>query len=103
MQPTAAARDPVFGVTGEGLLRLSRSVEMYQWKEETNSQSQQSVGGSQTTQTTYTYQKVWSAQPIASAQFKMRDGHENPAMPLRSAIIEGTDVKLGPTGSIRPC
>ena len=96
MQPTTAARDPVFGVTGDGLLRLSRSVEMYQWKEESSSQSQQSVGGSQTTQTTYTYQKVWSAQPITSGQFKVQDGHQNPPMPLRSAIVDGTEVKLGP-------
>jgi hypothetical protein len=96
MQPTTAARDPVFGVTGDGLLRLSRSVEMYQWKEESSSQSQQSVGGSQTTQTTYTYQKVWSAQPIASEKFKVQDGHQNPPLPLRSAIIDGTEVKLGP-------
>src|SRR5580704_11759509 len=90
MQPTAAARDPVFGVSGDGLLRLSRNVEMYQWKEESSSQSQQSVGGSQATQTTYTYQKVWSAQPIASAQFKVQDGHQNPPMALRSAITDGT-------------
>ena len=34
MQPTTPARDPVFGVTGDGLLRLSRTVAMYQWKEE---------------------------------------------------------------------
>jgi hypothetical protein len=96
MQPTTAARDPVFGVTRDGLLRLSRSVEMYQWKEETSSQSQQSVGGSQTTQTTYTYQKVWSAQPIVSAQFKVTDGHQNPPMPQRSAMFDGAEVKLGP-------
>ena len=37
MQPTTPARDPVFGVTGDGLLRLSRSVEMYQWKETSSS------------------------------------------------------------------
>jgi hypothetical protein len=80
MQLTTAARDHVFGVTGDGLLRLSRSVEMYQWKEETSSQSQQSVGESKTTQTTYTYQHAWSDQPIASGQFKLRDGHQNPPM-----------------------
>src|SRR5271163_612750 len=39
MQPTTPARDPVFGVTGDGLLRLSRTVEMYQWKEDSSSQS----------------------------------------------------------------
>jgi hypothetical protein len=95
MQPNTPARDPVFGVTGEGLLRLSRSVEMYQWKEETHSQSQQSVGGSKTTETTYSYTHVWSAQPIASANFKVRDGHQNPSMDHKSATFDGGGVKLG--------
>src|SRR5579863_5626723 len=95
MQPTTPARDPVFGVTGDGLLRLSRSVEMYQWKETSSSQSQQTVGGSKTTETTYTYQRVWSAQPVNSAQFKVRDGHQNPPMDVRSATFDGAVVKLG--------
>jgi hypothetical protein len=95
MQPTTPARDPVFGVTGDGLLRLARSVEMYQWKEDSSSQSQQSVGGSKTTQTTYTYQHVWSDQPISSAQFKVHDGHQNPPMQVRSATFNAGQVKLG--------
>jgi Transmembrane protein 43 len=95
MQPTTPARDPVFGVTGDGLLRLSRSVEMYQWKEETSSHSQQSVGGLKTTQTTYTYQHAWSDEPIASGQFKVRDGHQNPPMQVRSATFNTAEVKVG--------
>jgi hypothetical protein len=95
MRPATPARDPVFGVTGDELLRLSRVAEMYQWKEETHAQSQQSVGGSKTTETTYSYQHVWSAQPINSGQFKVRDGHQNPAMDMRSTTFDGADVKLG--------
>jgi hypothetical protein len=95
MQPTTPVRDPVFSVTGDGLLRLSRTVEMYQWKETTSSQSQQSVGGSKTTETTYTYQHAWSDQPIASGQFKVRDGHQNPPMQVRSATFNAGEVKLG--------
>jgi hypothetical protein len=98
MQPTTPARDPVFGVTGDGLLRLSRTVEMYQWKEESKSQSQQSVGGSKTTETTYTYQHVWSEQPIVSTQFKVRDGHQNPPMQVRSATFNAGGPKLGAYG-----
>src|SRR5580658_2521478 len=98
MQPTTPARDPVFGVTGDGVLRLSRSVEMYQWKETSSSQSQQSVGGSKTTETTYTYQRVWSAQPIVSTQFKVRDGHQNPPMQVQSATFDAGQVKLGAFG-----
>ncbi|WP_158932341.1 TMEM43 family protein [Acidisphaera sp. S103] len=95
MQPGTSARDPLFGVTGDGVLRLSRSVEMYQWQQESHSESQQSVGGSKTTVTTYTYKHVWSDQPIVSANFKVRGGHENPPMDPRSATFDGTGVKLG--------
>ena len=95
MQPTTPARDPVFGATGDGLLRLSRTVEMYQWKEDSSSQSQQSVGGSKTTTTTYTYQKVWSAQPINSTQFKEQANHQNPPMQIHAATFDGGEVKLG--------
>jgi Transmembrane protein 43 len=95
MQPGTSARDPLFGVTGDGLLRLSRSVEMYQWQQETHSQSQQSVGGSKTTETTYNYKRVWSDQPIASANFKVSDGHQNPPMAPRSATFDAAEVKLG--------
>jgi hypothetical protein len=95
LQAAAPAKDPVFGVTGDGLVRLTRSVEMYQWKETTNSTSQQNVGGSKTTQTTYNYQRDWSAQPIDSGHFKVPGGHQNPAMQNRSATFDGTGVKIG--------
>jgi len=95
MQPATPARDPEFGVTADGLLRLMRNVEMYQWQEDSSSQSQQSLGGSKTTETTYTYKHVWSAQPIASANFKLPDNHRNPPMPLHSATFDGGGVKLG--------
>jgi hypothetical protein len=95
LQAAAPAKDPVFGVTGDGLVRLTRSVEMYQWKETTNSTSQQNVGGSKTTQTTYNYQRDWSSQPIDSGHFKVPGGHQNPAMQHRSATFDGTGVKLG--------
>jgi hypothetical protein len=66
---TTPASDPAFGVTGDGLLRLLRKVEMFQWKEETNTTNQQSMGGSETTQTTYSYHRVWSEDAIDSGAF----------------------------------
>jgi len=95
MQPTTPARDPMFSATGDGLLRLTRTVEMYQRKEESRSQSQQSVGGSKTTTTTYTYQKTWSAQPVNSTQFKEQANHQNPPMQVRAATFDGGEVRLG--------
>jgi hypothetical protein len=74
---------------------LSRAVEMYQWKEETSTQSQQNVGGSKTTETTYNYKREWSAQPVDSSHFKIPGGHQNPSMQQRSATFDGAGVKIG--------
>ena len=95
LAPTTPAKDPEFGVTSDGLVRLTRTVEMYQWKEETSTSSQQNVGGSKTTEKTYTYKREWSDQSIDSGRFKVPGGHQNPQMPRRSATFDGTAVKLG--------
>ena len=95
VQPASPAKDPDFGVTGDGLVRLARSVEMYQWQEESSTQSQQNLGGSKTTEKTYSYKRAWSAQPINSSHFKVPGGHQNPPMPHRSATFDGSGVKLG--------
>jgi hypothetical protein len=94
-QPGTAAKDPVFGVTADGLLRLTRAVEMYQWEEETTTRSQQNTGGSKTTETTYNYRREWSANPIDSGRFKVPSGHQNPRMQLQSATFDGGGVMLG--------
>ncbi len=96
MRPAGgAAKDPVFGVTGDGLIRLSRVVEMYQWKQDSSSTSHNNLGGSKTTDTTYTYEKTWSTEGISSASFKVPNGHQNPAMQLHSAMFDGAEVTLG--------
>jgi hypothetical protein len=95
MQPTMPAKDPDFGVTVDGLVRLARSVEMYQWEESSTTQSQQNPGGSKTTEKTYTYKKSWSAQPVSSSNFKVPGGHQNPPMQQHSATFDGAGVKVG--------
>jgi hypothetical protein len=95
LRPATPAKDSDFGVTGDGLVRLSRAVEMYQWEEETSTKSQQNIGGSKTTEKTYTYQREWSVQPIDSEHFKVPGGHRNPPMRVRSATFDGAGVKLG--------
>lgn len=89
------ARDLAFGVTGDGLLRLTRKVEMYQWKEDTSTNTQQSMGGSQATQTTYSYHRVWSASPINSGAFRHPPGHVNPVMPMSSVTFDSPAAVLG--------
>ena len=89
------ARDPVFGVSGNGAIRLKRDVEMYQWREETHSETHENVGGSKTTETSYTYQHVWSSTPISSGAFKHPEGHSNPQMSAQGQTFDGGTVKLG--------
>jgi hypothetical protein len=95
LQAATPAKDPLFGVTQDGLVRLSRDAETYQWREDSSSHSEQSLGGTKTTETTYTYRRVWSAQPINSASFKQPDGHQNPPVDVRPAIFDGGGVTLG--------
>ena len=89
------AQDETFGASAANLLRLSRKVEMYQWKETESSSSKTSVGGTKTTTKTYDYSQTWSDEPIDSDSFKSSEQHTNPAMDLRSAIADSADVKLG--------
>jgi hypothetical protein len=96
-QATASEQisDSDLSVNFPGQVTVARTVEMYQWKEKKDSHSQDNVGGSQTTTTTYTYDHVWSEEPIASSDFKHADGHENPDMPFRSSRMSASDAKLG--------
>ncbi|WP_029414753.1 TMEM43 family protein [Brevundimonas bacteroides] len=91
---TAPLTDDQFGVTATGV-RLDRQVEMYQWQEESSSETRTKLGGGQETVTTYTYTKVWSSTPIDSSGFQTQAGHENPAMTLEGSTVYATDATLG--------
>jgi hypothetical protein len=83
------------GVAAPNAIALARKVEMYQWKEEKSTKKRSNVGGSETTETTYTYDKSWEDEPVASASFKER-GHDNPAtMPFQSTRIAASVVTIG--------
>ncbi|MEP6565361.1 MAG: TMEM43 family protein, partial [Mesorhizobium sp.] len=75
--------DPDFGIAAQGL-RLSRTAEMYQWKEESKSETTKKLGGGEETVTTYSYSKVWDDSQIDSSDFKKPDGHQNPPMAIHS-------------------
>src|SRR3982074_3045859 len=63
MTTPASARDTAFGVGGDDLLRLQRTVEMFQWTEQKSTRTQKNLGGSETTETTYSYRKEWYEHP----------------------------------------
>ena len=91
---TGPAVDQEFGVRSPGV-RLKRTVEMFQWTEESESDSKSKTGGSQETRTTYKYERKWSEQPVDASKFKDRRGHINPQMTYRTRSSLPSQVKLG--------
>ena len=86
--------DSQFGITIKGI-KLSRKVEMFQWKEKTSTKSEKQLGGSVKKTTVYTYEKSWSSSVIDSSRFK-EAGHNNPgAFPVESQKWYAGNVKLG--------
>jgi len=88
-------QDPAFGVAVFGL-HLERRVEMYQWRESRDSETEKKLGGGTETRTTYSYEKVWSDDPIDSGGFKESAGHTNPgSFPVPPREVSASRVFLG--------
>ncbi len=76
-------------------MAVERRVEMYSWIEQSESQSKINIGGSATTETTYTYAKSWEENPAPSKNFKHPEGHENPPKSLDSYTNKATTATIG--------
>ena len=88
-------RDDDFKIEANGI-RLNRVAEMYQWKENSETETDKTVGGKKTTTTTYTYETEWSSSLIDSGGFRESTGHQNPSsMPLSGRVIRADNVALG--------
>jgi hypothetical protein len=96
--PAAAsgpATDSLLGVSAQAL-RLRRSVEMYQWKEESSTDTRKTSGGGEEETKTYSYKKVWSSSLIDSADFQEKNGHQNPdTLPIATEDFLPQEVTLG--------
>lgn len=86
--------DPEFGVSAQAL-RLVRTVEMYQWKEESKTETRKTLGGGEETVTTYSYHRVWSESRNDSSRFRQPGGHENPPMRFQRFSAAARDATLG--------
>lgn len=95
MTTSAPLRDNQFGVGGADVVRLKRTVEMYQWKETEETKTRNETGGGKVEEKTYSYSKAWSETPIDSTHFKAQANHQNPSMPVRSATTDNGTAKLG--------
>jgi len=87
--------DQQFGIRADGALRINREVEMYQWKEKSESKTEKNVGGSEDTTTTYSYSKEWSTRRNDSSNFKVPGGHENPDFAVSSSVQTVESAHVG--------
>jgi hypothetical protein len=95
LRVAGALRDDQFGVTAPGAARLVRTVEMYQWKEESRSETRTKLGGGTETVTTYSYTRTWSATPIDSSRFREQAGHQNPPMRFQGREQLAPEARIG--------
>ena len=91
--PISALEDSQFGVKSDGLV-LKRNVEMYQWRENKTSKSEDKLGGGTETVTTYDYVTEWSSIAINSSSFRHPQEHTNPPMNYSKETFT-TDANLG--------
>jgi hypothetical protein len=92
----AVPRDADLNVTPQpGTIRLVRRVEMYQWQEQTSSETRTRMGGGQETVTTYSYRRVWAEGRIDSSRFRQPDGHQNPEPRYQTRAFNADRVMLG--------
>ncbi len=76
-------------------IAVKRTAEMYSWIEEKSSTSHDNLGGSQTTQTTYTYKTEWTENPPDSANFQNPADHTNPTEAIKSDVVRTQSANLG--------
>lgn len=88
-------QDSLLGVSQQAI-KLARSVEMYQWEENTETKTEKQMGGSESEVKTYTYNQTWSDHLINSNKFKDSQGHKNPArMLVESKDMQAKKVLVG--------
>jgi len=79
----------------QGALRLVRSVEMYQWLEENQSETRTRLGGGTETVTTSTYRRGWHEGRVDSSRFRQQDGHQNPPLRYEPRSFSAQGAMLG--------
>lgn len=81
-------------ITIPNALVLDRKVEMYQWEENEDTKTETQMGGSTKETTTYSYNKVWSEEPIDSSKFH-KTSYSNPPFTLKSERYNAQEGEFG--------
>ena len=87
-------RDEAFDIEVNAL-KLRRIVSMYQWVEIVDEKTEKKIVGGNAT-ATYDYKKEWTSKLIRSSDFKVTEGHINPAsFPYPSLTQQASAATLG--------
>lgn len=92
---TGPAADAMFGVTAPDLIKLRRSVEIFQWIETKKETTTTRTGGSEETVTEYSYATGWDDDIHNSSDFRHPEGHQNPPPASKSEDFQAQTVSLG--------
>jgi hypothetical protein len=88
--------DVMVGIEAANVIKLRRVVEMYQWEEEEEHETEEQWGGDTEKKITYHYIKKWSDRHIDSDSFKYPVSHRNPSdLPMSSETLVAQQVTLG--------
>ena len=91
---TAELKDNDLNIKTSALV-MKRTVEMYQWKEKSDSKRKKKLGGSEQNTVTYSYDKVWEEGRIDSSKFKESNNYSNPQIPIDSASWTASPILIG--------
>ena len=93
-----ALTDPVFQVSTKAI-RLERTVEYFQWQENSKSEKKKKLGGGEETVTIYTYATGWTSRPVNSTAFHdpeaARGKVNTTLMSLEDSKIQAKNVRFG--------
>jgi len=79
-------------------LQVNRDVEVYAWVEESRSETETKLGGSQETKTTYHYQRKWVKKAPQTSSFKIPRDHKNFAKTIEDVSKNAEGVMIGNYG-----
>jgi len=90
-----ALTDDTFGITAHSATGLKRTVEMFQWREDSTTQTRTTVGGTEERVTTYSYRLEWSSNLIRSSNFN-DPSYRNPTeMPYPDVTLHPSSAGFG--------
>lgn len=87
--------DDQFYLKAGNHLAIKRQAEMYAWVENKKTETTNNTGGSETAQTTYSYDLSWTTEPKDSSKFQYPEGHVNPSFNYPSSENRVGKITVG--------